>query len=155
MAGVDRRTLFVVTIGAALAAPNRAVASTSMRVHRDPNCGCCEAWIDHVRESGFQAVVVESANMTQVKARLGVPGGLSSCHTAEIDRYVLEGHVPAAAIRRLLSLRPEGIGLAVPGMPIGSPGMEVEGRAPDAYDVMLFGAGAPRVFMSFRGASPV
>lgn len=155
MSGVDRRTVLAIATGAALAVPRAAAASAAMRVHRDPSCGCCEAWIDHVRESGFRAEVIESASMTQVKARLGVPGALSSCHTAEIDGYVLEGHVPAAAIRRLLSLRPEGKGLAVPGMPIGSPGMEVEGREPEAYDVLLFGSGALRVFMSFRGASPV
>ncbi|QZO00522.1 DUF411 domain-containing protein [Chenggangzhangella methanolivorans] len=123
-----------------------------MIVHKDPTCGCCDAWVDHVRAAGYEARVVEVAAINAVKAKLGVPPDLRSCHTAEIDGYVLEGHVPAAAIGRLLAERPKARGLAVPGMPIGSPGMEVEGRDPEAYDVMAFGEGEPRVIMRFRGS---
>ena len=93
-----------------------------------------------------------TADVAAVKTTLGVPGELASCHTAKIDTYVIEGHVPAAAIRRLLAARPTALGLAVPGMPIGSPGME--GGTPQPYDVVLFGASAPTVFARFIGAEP-
>ncbi|GLK74974.1 metal-binding protein [Methylopila jiangsuensis] len=148
---MDRRTFTLVTAGVALLLPGGVRAAPAMTVHKDPTCGCCEAWVDHVRAAGYEARVVEVASINAVKAKLGVPPGLRSCHTAEIDGYVLEGHVPAAAIARLLTERPNVRGLAVPGMPIGSPGMEVEGREPEAYDVMAFGEGEPRAMMRFRG----
>ncbi|MGA0534244.1 MULTISPECIES: DUF411 domain-containing protein [Hansschlegelia] len=122
-----------------------------MTVHKDPTCGCCEAWVAHVRAAGYEARVIEVAAINAIKAKLGVPPGLRSCHTAEIDGYVLEGHVPATAIARLFAERPKVRGLAVPGMPIGSPGMEVEGRDPESYDVIAFGDGEPRAFMRFSG----
>jgi hypothetical protein len=95
--------------------------------------------------------VANSAELGRVKARLGVPVELASCHTAQFGRYVLEGHVPASAVRRFLAERPDAIGLAVPGMPVGSPGMEVPGTPPDTYDVVLFGAGFRRTFARYRG----
>jgi hypothetical protein len=110
-----------------------------MTVYKDPTCGCCEAWVQHVRSAGYEARVIEAQAINAVKGNLGVPVGLRSCHTAEIDGYVLEGHVPAAAIARLLAERPRASGLSVPGMPIGSPGMEIEGRDADVYEVVLFG----------------
>lgn len=125
----------------------------AMTVFRDPSCGCCHKWVEHIRADGFSVAVHDAASMKAVKARLGVPVELASCHTGEIGGYVIEGHVPAVAIRRLLTDRPQGRGLAVPGMPIGSPGME--GGAPEDYDVVLFGAGEPRVFGRFREASPI
>lgn len=133
----------------------RAVAEElpAMTVFRDPSCGCCHKWVEHVRADGFSVAVHDAASMKAVKARLGVPAELASCHTAEVGGYVIEGHVPAVAIRRLLVERPQGRGLAVPGMPIGSPGME--GGVPEAYDVVLFGGGEPRVFGRFREASPI
>lgn len=155
VAGIDRRTFLALTAGAAILPSRHAAARPSMKVRRDPGCGCCEAWIGRVRAAGFQVVVVDSASMSAVKAELGVPVDLASCHTAEVGGYVVEGHIPALAIDRLLSLRPDARGLAAPGMPVGSPGMEVEGRAPDVYDVILFGAGSPRTFMRFRGEDVV
>jgi hypothetical protein len=120
-------------------------------VHKDPNCGCCGAWVEHLRQAGFTVEVVETNAINRVKARLGVPDDLASCHTAEMDGYIIEGHVPAASIKRLLSERPAGKGLAVPGMPIGSPGMEVPGTPPDEYTVMLFGPSGQRPYARYLG----
>lgn len=120
-------------------------------VHRDPSCGCCGAWVAHMRNAGFTADVLESRNMQEVKARLGLPGELASCHTGEVAGYVIEGHVPADAVKRLLAERPDAKGLAVPGMPIGSPGMEVPGQPDDTYDVVIFGPAGQSVFARYRG----
>ena len=127
----------------------RAEDAPAVKVWKDPNCGCCTGWVEHLRKSGFAVAVVEQADLTSIKAEAGIPAELASCHTARIDGYVLEGHVPAAAIRRLLKERPEGIGLAVPGMPIGSPGME--GGSPEVYAVILFGKAQRRVYGRFLG----
>lgn len=109
-------------------------------VHRDPNCGCCIAWADHLRAAGFPVSLVETTDMASVKQRLGVPAALASCHTGEIAGYVIEGHVPAADIARLLASAPADIrGLAVPGMPMGSPGMESPSGRRQAFDVIAFG----------------
>lgn len=124
---------------------------SSIVVHKGPKCGCCSGWVHHLEKSGFVVTATEAADLDAVKKVLKVPADLTSCHTAEIDGYVLEGHVPAAAVRRLLEERPNGIGLAVPGMPDGSPGMEF--GAPDEYEVILFGTtGRGRqTFMRFVG----
>lgn len=155
MTRLDRRTFTGLALGAPLVASCAARAAPVMTVHKDPNCGCCEAWVDHVRAAGYEARVIAAPAISAIKEALGVPAAMRSCHTAEIDGYVLEGHVPAAAIARLLRERPKVRGLAVPGMPIGSPGMEVEGRDPETYDVMIFGEGKADVFMAFRGGTPV
>jgi hypothetical protein len=126
-----------------------------MTVTKDPSCGCCGAWIDHVRAAGFPVVVVDSSQLNRLKARLGIPRDLISCHTAEVAGYVVEGHVPANAVKRLLTEKPVARGLAVPGMPLGSPGMEVEGMSLEIYDVILFGVEGERVFARFRGAEPI
>ena len=115
----------------------------------DPGCGCCGAWVEHLRHAGFATTVVETRDLDAVKRRLGVPAELASCHTAEVQGYVVEGHVPAAAIRRLLTERPQAAGLAVPGMPAGSPGME--GGTPETYEVVLFGPQGHRTFARYRG----
>lgn len=120
-------------------------------VHKDPNCGCCGAWVEHLRQAGFTVDVVETSAINRVKARLGVPNDLASCHTAEIDGYIVEGHVPAASIKRLLDERPAAKGLAVPGMPIGSPGMEVPDTPPDEYTVMLFGPSGQQPYARYLG----
>ena len=149
------RRLVLCLIGAtALVGRARADERPRMIVHKDPSCGCCEAWVDHVRAAGYRAESVETDAISRVKAKLGVPVGLRSCHTAEIDGYVLEGHVPASAIDRLLTERPKIRGLAVPRMPIGSPGMEVEGSEPETYDVVAFSDGEPQTFMRFKGGAP-
>ncbi len=119
-------------------------------VTKDPTCGCCTAWAEHLREAGFPVEVVETAEINRVKTRLGVPAALASCHTAEVGGYVLEGHVPAAEVKRLLAERPQAQGLAVPGMPMGSPGMEMDGMA-DAYEVVLFGPAGTKTFARYNG----
>ncbi len=118
-------------------------------VWKDPSCGCCGAWVEHLRRNGFVATVVDTSQVQSIKAERRVPAELASCHTGEIAGYTIEGHVPAEAINKLLAERPAARGLAVPGMPIGSPGME--GGTPEVYDVMLFGDGAAKQFARFLG----
>jgi len=103
-------------------------------VYKSPTCGCCTKWVDHLEDNGFSVKVHNRSNMGPIKAELGVPRHLQSCHTAKVSGYVVEGHVPADEITRLLTERPQVRGLAVPGMPMGSPGME--GLRKDAYDVL-------------------
>jgi hypothetical protein len=129
--------------------PAQAESSTIL-VHLDLNCGCCAGWVRHLKEAGFTVTVEKTTDLQPVRKRLGVPADLAACHTAEIDGYVLEGHVPAAAVRRLLEQRPAAIGLAVPGMPAGSPGME--GGVSQKYEVVLFGATGRQPFMHFVGS---
>ena len=129
--------------------PAQAADRPKVLVSKDPNCGCCGAWAEHLRRAGFPVEVIETTNVNAVKQRLGVPVDLTSCHTAEVQGYVIEGHVPASAILRLLEEKPQATGLAVPGMPIGSPGME-SGR-PEIYEVVLFGAQGRRTFARYRG----
>ncbi|MEQ1613770.1 MAG: DUF411 domain-containing protein [Hyphomicrobiaceae bacterium] len=131
----------------------RAATPPTIIVSKDPNCGCCTGWVQHLRRNGFAATVVETPDMQAVKTRLGVPAELASCHTAEIDGYIIEGHVPALAITRLIAEKPNAIGLAVPGMPIGSPGME--GGTPEIYDVILFGSGRRESFGRYKGARAI
>jgi hypothetical protein len=155
---ISRRALlvgFAVSTLAVPALPAAAQALPKMTVTKDPSCGCCGAWVDHVRKAGFPVEVIESAEVNRLKVRLGVPQALASCHTAEIGGYVIEGHVPAEAIKRLLAERPQAKGLAVPGMPIGSPGMEIKDVEDDTYDVVLFGPAGQRTFARYRGAQQV
>ena len=148
-----RRAFVAALAGAAVAGPLRAAEELpKVTVTKDPSCGCCSGWVDHLRQAGFPVAVVETAEINRVKTRLGVPKALAACHTGEVAGYVIEGHVPALAIRRLLAEKPQATGLAVPGMPVGSPGMEVEGMEPDTYEVMLFGPSGQRTFARYRGA---
>ena len=110
----------------------------TITVYKTPTCGCCHEWVAHLEQNGFAVVAKDVPDTAPYRSQLGVPKALGSCHTGVIDGYALEGHVPAADIRRLLAERPQARGLAVPGMPIGSPGMEVEGTRRDAFDVVLF-----------------
>ena len=152
--GLTRRSALWL-VGAALIVPkSSAFAQTSnILVHKDPNCGCCTGWVQHLKAAGFAVTVEEPANLQVLRKQLRVPADLAACHTAEIDGYVLEGHVPAVAVRRLLEKRPTAIGLAVPGMPVGSPGME--GGPPQPYEVVLFGANDRQTFMRAVGAEDV
>jgi hypothetical protein len=141
--------------GATLAAPSLMAQTKPMvEVWKDPSCGCCKDWVKHLETSGFQVKVNDSGN-TAARARLGVPEKLSSCHTAQVAGYAIEGHVPASDIRRLLKERPKAIGLTVPGMVVGSPGMDgpdYKGRK-DPYDVLLIKAdGSTAVYQSYRHA---
>ena len=106
-------------------------------VHKSASCGCCGAWVDHLREAGFTVRVNETEDLNPIKERLGVPYGKGSCHTAEVGGYMVEGHVPAGDIKRLLVERPKGKGLVLAGMPIGSPGMEVPDGTVQPYTVEL------------------
>jgi hypothetical protein len=134
-----------------MAAQGQAGSLPLMTVTKDPTCGCCGGWVEHVEAAGYPVRVVESADLDSMKQRLGVPAELASCHTAEVGGYVVEGHVPAAAINRLLAERPSGTGLTVPGMPVGSPGMEIPGVDPEPYEVLLFGS-TIRTFGRFLGS---
>ena len=126
-----------------------AAETLLVTVYKTPTCGCCRAWVDHLRDSGFRVETVDRVDLTMVKSANGVPERLASCHTATVGGYVVEGHVPAEDIRRLLRERPAVAGLAVPGMPVGSPGMEVPGTRADRYDVLSFDrAGVTSVFAS-------
>ena len=133
----------------------QAAGLPRMVVTKDPSCGCCTGWAEHVRAAGFPVEIVETDSLNRVKARLGVPQDLAGCHTAEVGGYVVEGHVPASMVKRLLAEKPQAKGLAVAGMPVGSPGMEVEGMEPDAYEVVLFGPLGRRAFARFKGGREV
>jgi hypothetical protein len=112
-----------------------------MTIYRDPGCGCCGNWAELARRAGFATTIVNSQDMPGVKRRLGVPERLAACHTTVVGGYVIEGHVPLDRVARLLERRPRGVrGLAVPGMPLGSPGMEVPGGARQAFQVFAFDA---------------
>ncbi|MFW6027238.1 MAG: DUF411 domain-containing protein [bacterium] len=134
--------VLAVTGGVAFGFETSARAA-EMTVYKDPNCGCCDRWVDHVKAAGFAVTVHDTADLGRIKAKFEVPEDLYSCHTATVDGYLIEGHVPASDIKRLLSERPEAQGIAVPGMPIGSPGME-QGSRRETYDVILFGTDGER-----------
>lgn len=122
---------------AMLAMSTMPALGQSLDVHLSPSCGCCKAWVKHLERAGFSPRMVESDDMAATKRAFGVPEQVQSCHTAVVAGYFIEGHVPAPQIRRLLAEKPAVLGLAVPGMPVGSPGMEVPGVAPDAYETLL------------------
>jgi hypothetical protein len=108
----------------------------TVHVWKSPTCGCCTAWVDHMRAAGFTVSITEVDDTGPTRKRLGMPAKLGSCHTALVGGYVLEGHVPADDVKRLLRTKTAGLGLSVPGMPVGSPGMEMGPRL-DPYDVLL------------------
>jgi hypothetical protein len=116
-----------------------AIASEAqtLKVYRDPSCSCCEGWIDHLTAQGFQIESIETPDVNVIKQQYGVPNNLTSCHTAIVDGYVIEGHVPVADIKRLLAEKTPVAGLAVPGMPVGTPGMESDDQH-DSFDVISF-----------------
>jgi len=117
--------------------PDSSSALPLVVVHKTPTCGCCGLWVDHVREAGFPVEVHDMDDLGPVKQRLGIPYGKGSCHTAEVDGYAIEGHVPAEDIKRLLAERPDARGLVLPGMPMGSPGMEMPDGRTQPYTVEL------------------
>jgi hypothetical protein len=117
-----------------------AAPPVEITVYKDPSCGCCKQWVAHMEANGFKAKTFDTADMASVKKRLGVPDALQSCHTGFVGGYAIEGHVPAADVQRLLREKPKVVGIAVPGMPVGSPGMEMGARK-DTYDVVAFAAG--------------
>ena len=123
-------------------------APTTITVYKTPTCGCCGKWLDHLRANGFKVVSYDVNDTGVIRARYGVPNAMASCHTALVGDYVVEGHVPADLITRMLRERPKVLGLAVPGMVVGSPGMETGGKA-QRYDVVAFTRdGKTRVYAS-------
>jgi len=157
--GVVRRRLLLGAATWALAAAAGARTTTppaepvtKVQVWKDPSCGCCKDWVQHLEANGFQVQVSETGN-AEARQRLGIASRYGSCHTALVGGYALEGHVPAREIRRLLRERPQALGLAVPAMPIGSPGMDgpAYGGHKDPYDVLLLSKdGGARVYQSYR-----
>lgn len=152
-----RRRVAACLAGSAVAAiatlPGRAAAATpSVEVWKSPSCGCCKDWIKHLESNGFTVTYYDEGN-TDARKRLGMPVRFGSCHTGEVGGYAIEGHVPAREIHRLLDEQPAAIGLSVPAMPRGSPGMDgpMYGGVEDPYDVLLIGDdGEPTVFQSYR-----
>ena len=148
----SRRALLIAGVSAAAATATAACAQTArpspeLAVYKSPTCGCCGAWVEHMTGAGFQARITEVADPGSVRRAQGVPESLASCHTAVIGAYVLEGHVPAEDVRRLLAERPDALGLAVPAMPLGSPGMETPDGRREAYETLLvLKDGGTRVF---------
>jgi hypothetical protein len=140
----------VAAAGAFAGVAARATAQPAVEVFKNPSCGCCEAWGEHLRRAGFQVKITVVEDTAPIRRRHGIPDSLGSCHTGVLAGYALEGHVPADAIRRLLADRPVAAGLAVPGMPMGSPGMEAGGRK-DPFDVLLVDqSGRSRVYASYN-----
>lgn len=130
--------LTATTMGAAVVALPALAATVwpVVEVFKSPTCGCCGAWVDHLKAAGFPVRVTEVGDTTVTRKRYGFPDKFGSCHTGVVNGYVVEGHVPADEVKRMLAMKPAAIGLAVPGMPPGSPGMEVGARK-DPYDVFL------------------
>jgi hypothetical protein len=131
---VGRRTLFA---SSRVPLP----ASFVVTVYKDPSCGCCKNWVKHLTANGFVVMPHDVENMDEIKRTMNVPRALEACHTAIVDHYVVEGHVPADVIKKLLAEKPAVLGIAVPGMPTGSPGMEVESGAAQHYNVVAFDRG--------------
>ena len=143
------RKLFRYIAPLALLACAEAAAAATLNVTKSATCGCCGAWVERMRAAGFTVEVHEVDDLTPTKHRLGVPDKLRSCHTSEIEGYVIEGHVPAEDIKRLLASRPKAAGLSVPGMVPGTPGMEHHGGHSEAYQTLLFDkSGQVTVFAS-------
>ena len=157
---ITRRTTLKalgITLGAAMLAHPKLGNTSSpgkvVTVWKTPNCGCCKDWVSHLRDAGFQVVTNDVSDTAPVRQKLGLPAKFGSCHTAQVGGYVLEGHVPAQDVKRLLREKPVAIGLAVPGMPVGSPGMEMQDDmlgVRDAFDVVLVNTdGSSRIFQSY------
>ena len=133
---------FVAVIAVIVAARTTASQKTSggplVEVFKSPTCGCCSKWVEHLRTSGFTVRTTDLNDLHQIKSSRGIPAELQSCHTAIVGGYVVEGHVPASDVQRLLKEKPAVVGIAVGGMPVGSPGMEFRDLKPQAYNVMSF-----------------
>lgn len=146
--------LFLATAGiVAAGAKLRAEERPSVTVYKDPGCSCCSGWARHLTAAGFTVSVIETTDVDAVKVKFGVPDRLASCHTAIIGGYAVEGHVPAATVKRLLLEKPAAKGLAVPGMPVGAPGMDGWSREP--YEVILFGEGGEKIYARYRNAEEI
>jgi hypothetical protein len=143
----------IAACGASVAALNQAQPkAVTIDVYKTPTCGCCSKWVDHLKAAGFTVKTTDLDNLDDIKAKYGVPTDLGSCHTAVADGYVIEGHVPAADVSRMLKERPQIAGIAVPAMPAGSPGMEVPSGRVQPYRVIAFEKnGKTSVYNSYNG----
>ena len=153
---LTRRAMMASAASFAVMAPTTGLAQDAPSIHvlKDPNCGCCTAWIEILKEDGFTVTTERSYGTLLIRHKLenGIPQNMTSCHTGDVEGYMIEGHVPTADIRRLLSERPDAVGLAVPGMPYGSPGMGPEDER-EAYDVFLLRKdGSTEIFSSYEAA---
>jgi len=156
MPQLSRRLLLASGVALGLGGTARAGTrgSRALAVYKSPTCGCCEGWVAHMRQAGFTVAVHVVADPGTVRRARGLPDALASCHTGVIDGYAIEGHVPAADVVRLLAERPEAVGLAVPGMPMGSPGMETPQGGRDPFDTLLaLRSGGTRVFARHNRAA--
>lgn len=144
-----RQFLFSATASLSFGQAFAAGTLPQVEVYKNPDCGCCSGWVDHLKSAGFPVKVHETPDTSALRKRYGIPEQFGSCHTGVVGAYALEGHVPADEIKRLLAQKPVAAGLSVPGMPVGSPGMEVGSRK-DAYQVLLIDkAGRPSVFAAY------
>jgi hypothetical protein len=150
---LDRRTVLLSAAATCAVGPIAQAAAKlpSIKVFKDPGCGCCTAWVDRLKAAGFTATVEEREDMAAIKALLSVPEELSSCHTGVVLGYAIEGHVPPDDVKRLLKQKPKAKGLAVPGMPVNSPGMEMPGEPNEPYTVWLFQANGERTPFAQHG----
>lgn len=145
---MNRKTFLCTVLCLPILSRRSAAAPSRISVYKDPTCGCCGKWAEHLRANGFEVVIQATKDLTGYRKKFGVPESLASCHTAVVDGYAIEGHVPAREIQRLLKGRPSAKGLAVPGMPMGSPGMEA--AKTQAYSVLLFDAsGRSQVYQTY------
>ncbi|ASY60038.1 DUF411 domain-containing protein [Sinorhizobium sp. CCBAU 05631] len=154
---IHRRDFLAGTLACAcvvlLGAPTPLAGAVRMVIYKDPGCGCCESWAAAMREAGFAVEVHNESDMTAIKRRFAVPPDMAACHTAVLDGYLIEGHVPLEAIRKLLAERPNIPGLAVPGMPVGSLGMGDDPQAAyEVYALSRIPGAAPTIFHSVRPA---
>ena len=133
-----KRRDFLLALGALPLATSQlaTAAAPQVLVYKTPSCGCCSGWVEHMEAAGFSVTAKDVSDTAPERRRLGMPDTFAACHTASVEGYAIEGHVPAAEVRRLLASKPAAIGLAVLGMPLGSPGMEVDDRV-DPYEVLL------------------
>lgn len=151
LAGVFPASALAQATGTKAATNGTSVALPTVVVHRNPECSCCARWMAHLREAGFKVEERTSTDLDPIKQRLGVPADKKACHTAEVGGYFVEGHVPADEIKRLLAEKPDAKGLAVPGMPPGSPGMEVPPGQAQPFDVLLIGSDGSASTYSHHG----
>ena len=152
MKRINRAVLALVAVPLSLAAiscSRPAAAETVVTVYKSPTCGCCADWVEHLKENGFAVEVVDRPDVTPIKRQHSVPDALASCHTGVVEGYAVEGHVPADVIQKLLAERPAVKGIAVPGMPAGSPGMEMGDRR-DPYEVFTFDENGPKDVYAVR-----
>ena len=139
--------VLALALAVTLTARAQAPAAPKMTVYKSPTCGCCAKWVAHMRNAGFDVTVNDVPNVGEIKAQHHVPADAQSCHTALVGGYVIEGHVPADVVKQLLKEKPAVVGLAVPGMPVGSPGMESADADKQAYNVLSFDkAGKTQVY---------